>query len=77
MATYNVYEARNAFSDLVERALRGEEIVISRRNRPAVRLVPVTAPDAPRREFGRYKRMGRLTDTFFDPLPDDVTGALG
>ncbi|GJG86495.1 antitoxin [Gemmatimonadetes bacterium T265] len=74
MATYNLYDAKNSLSDLVERAVNGEEIVIARRNTPAVRLVPV---DKPKREFGRYKHLGRVTDAFFEPLPDDEMEGLG
>lgn len=74
MATYNLYDAKNSLSDLVERAVNGEEIVIARRNLPAVRLVPVDAK--PTREFGRYAHMGRLTDAFFEPLPDDELEGL-
>jgi len=36
----NIGEARDALSSLVERAERGEDIVIARRGRPVVRLVP-------------------------------------
>jgi prevent-host-death family protein len=51
MATIDMHEAKTQLSDLVARAEAGEEIVIARDNRPAVRLVPVP-PDAsaPRRE---------------------------
>jgi prevent-host-death family protein len=35
------FEAKNKFSALVERAERGEEIVITRRGRPVAKLVPV------------------------------------
>ena len=75
MATYNIYDAKNNLSELVERAEKGEEIIIARRNVPAVRLVP--AVEKPRPEFGRYKHMGRLTDAFFEPLPDDEMEGLG
>ena len=69
MATYNLYDARNNLSGLVERALAGEEILIARRNTPAVRLVPVTPK--PERRFGLYRGMGRVTDAFFEPLPEE------
>lgn len=37
----NMHDAKTQLSDLVARAEAGEEIVIARRNKPAVRLVPV------------------------------------
>jgi prevent-host-death family protein len=39
MAAVSVYNARAEFSRLIERALRGEEIVITRRGKPAMRCV--------------------------------------
>jgi prevent-host-death family protein len=41
MATINMHEAKSNLSDLVARAEAGEEIIIARRNKPAVKLVPV------------------------------------
>ena len=37
-----VFEARNRFSELVEAAERGEEVVVLKRGRPAVRIVAAT-----------------------------------
>lgn len=74
MATYNLYDAKNSLSDLVERAMNGEEVVIARRNVPAVKLVPVRAK--PKREFGRWKGVFTVPDAFFDPLPADELEGL-
>lgn len=41
MAIINMHDAKTQLSDLVARAEAGEEIVIARRNKPAVRLVRV------------------------------------
>ena len=38
-----MHEAKTNFSKLVERALRGEDVVIARSGKPLVRLVPVAA----------------------------------
>lgn len=38
MAIFNMHDAKTQLSDLVARAEAGEEIVIARRNKPAVRL---------------------------------------
>lgn len=45
MAIINMHDAKSQLSDLVARAEAGEEIVIARRNKPAVRLVRIGAPD--------------------------------
>lgn len=41
MAEFGMHEAKTRLSQLVERALAGEEIVITRRGKPVVRLEPV------------------------------------
>ena len=45
MAIFNMHRAKTELSELVARAEAGEEIVIARRNKPAVKLVPVKAAD--------------------------------
>jgi prevent-host-death family protein len=41
MSTYSIAEAKNRFSKLIDRALRGEPVVITRRGEPVVELKPV------------------------------------
>jgi prevent-host-death family protein len=40
MATVTAFEAKTRFGELLERVSRGEEIVITRHDRPVARLVP-------------------------------------
>jgi prevent-host-death family protein len=75
MATVSVYSARAEFSRLIERALAGEEVIITRRGKPAVRLVPVEEP-RPRRKPGALKGKLEVPASFFDPLPDDIIDAF-
>jgi len=49
MTSISVFDAKAQFSALIARAEAGEEIVISRHGRPAVRLVPASTTTAPRR----------------------------
>jgi len=46
-----LFEAKTHLSELVARAERGEEVVITRHNKPVARLVPIVseAPDAAER----------------------------
>jgi prevent-host-death family protein len=46
MTTVGIFEAKNRLSELVERAARGEEIVITRRGEQVARLMPPRVPDA-------------------------------
>jgi prevent-host-death family protein len=68
--TYTVHAAKTNLSKLIEQAEAGEEIVIARGDKPAVRLVPVR-DKPPRRQFGALKGRVRLTPAFFEPLPDE------
>jgi prevent-host-death family protein len=45
MTSIGIFEAKNRLSELVERAARGEEIVITRRGEQVARLVPPEARD--------------------------------
>jgi prevent-host-death family protein len=73
-STVNMHEAKTTLSRLVERALAGEEVVIAKDGRPLVRLVPVRAPEAPRRP-GRLRGRLRMAPDF-DRTPDDVVDAF-
>jgi prevent-host-death family protein len=42
----NIYDAKTKLSQLVERAMAGEDVVIAKAGKPMVRLVPVQAPPA-------------------------------
>ena len=64
---YNVAEAKAHFSTLVRKALRGEEVVIARDNKPLLRLVPVGVPV---RAPGSAKGRVVIADDFDAPLED-------
>ena len=69
MQQVNIHHAKTHLSELIAAAERGEEIVIARANRPAVRLVPVVA--TPRaRTPGLHRGSIQMTDDFDAPLPD-------
>lgn len=46
MAIHNVADAKTHLSQLLDAALKGEEVILARAGKPLVRLVPVTAPAA-------------------------------
>jgi len=47
LTTVGLFEVKNRLSELVARAARGEEIVITRRGVPVACLMSSRAPDAP------------------------------
>jgi prevent-host-death family protein len=74
MPQWNVAEAKARFSELVQKAVSGEEVVIARDNRPLLRLVPLKAPGG-RRTPGSAR--GRVfMSPGFDRTPADFEGYL-
>ena len=70
-AMVSIYEAKTRLSHLVDRALRGQEVVITRHGRPVARLVAATAPRRPRR-LGALRGKIRMAADFDAPLPPDL-----
>ena len=68
--TVNVHEAKTHLSRLLDRAARGEEIVIGRAGKPVARLVALE-PASPIR-FGGFE--GQIDMTRFDEADEAVEG---
>jgi prevent-host-death family protein len=75
MDTVNLYDAKTNLSQLVERASRGEEIVIAKAGRPMARLVPLEKRTAPR-ELGFLAGQVTIGPDFDDPLRDEIQAAF-
>lgn len=73
--TVNLYEAKTHLSDLVERAARGEEIVIAKAGQAKARLAPLAPARRPRKP-GVWKGRVRIGDDFDAPLPDALLSAF-
>jgi prevent-host-death family protein len=69
--TVNIYDAKTRLSQLVERASRGEEVIIARAGRPLARLVAFR-PKRAARKPGRMRGAIRVARDFDAPLPDDL-----
>ncbi len=67
MSQFNIAQAKAHFSELVDRALSGEEVVIARDNKPLLRLVPVTAPIGQRVPGSAAGEVWQAPD--FDEIP--------
>jgi prevent-host-death family protein len=76
MTEVGMHEAKTKLSQLVERAERGEEVVITRNGKPVVRLIPVEARASLASVRGAWR--GQVTmASDFDELPDDIADAFG
>jgi prevent-host-death family protein len=70
-ATVSIYEANTRLSHLVDRALQGDDVVITRYGRPVARLVPAARARTPRR-LGSLRGKIRVARDFDAPLSDDL-----
>ncbi len=66
MAQYNIATAKARFSELVQRAMLGEEVVVAKENKAVVRIVPVKPA---KRKPGTGKGIWMAPD-FDEPLDD-------
>ena len=73
--TVTLYEAKTHLSALVERAARGEEIVIAKSGKPKAVLVPLS-DTRPARKPGQGRGRWRVGPDFEAPLPPEVLTAF-
>ncbi|MCY3504897.1 MAG: type II toxin-antitoxin system Phd/YefM family antitoxin [Chloroflexi bacterium] len=73
MTTVNIHEAKTHLSRLLAQVEAGEDVVIARNGKPVARLVPCEPKGKPR--FGSWKGRIKVTDSFFDPLPEEELAA--
>ena len=75
MEQVNIHQAKTHLSELLNRAVSGEDIVIAKAGKPMVRLVPIAQPPK-HRVLGRDKGLYTVPDDFDAPLPDDIQAAF-
>jgi prevent-host-death family protein len=59
MASVTAFEAKTRFGKLLERVLRGEEVVITKHEKPVARLIPEgrTTRESVRQTVGRLREL--------------------
>ena len=65
--TVNIHEAKTHLSRLLEEVRKGDEVIIAKAGKPLARLTPIRSKSP--RKPGALK--GKLSKSFFDPLPDE------
>ena len=68
----NMHEAKTHLSKHIADLKVGDRIVLCRRNRPVAEILPLADQGAEPRPVGLGRGLARLSDAFFDPLPDEV-----
>lgn len=74
MVVTNIHEAKTHLSRLVERAAKGEEIVIGKAGKPLAKLVPYREARTPRQP-GAWRGRVRIAPDF-DALPEELAAAF-
>ncbi len=66
---YNIGEAKARFSELVQKALLGEEVIIAKGHKPLLKLVSLDKPSVHRKPGSAKGRIWMAPD--FDETPED------
>ena len=72
MKPVNIYEAKTRFSQLVDKAAAGEDVIVSRNGKPLVRITRLANGQKQRIKFGVLKGKLKIAADFDAPLPGDV-----
>ena len=70
MKFVSVHAAKTTLSKLLQRAEKGEEIIIARGSTPVAKLVALDY-SPPKRRFGALRGELVVPRSFFEPLPPD------
>ena len=72
MQITNISNAKASLSKLVEKVLKGEEVIIGKAGKPVAKLVPYNLDTSPRQlGVGHWQGQIWMADDF-DELPEDV-----
>jgi prevent-host-death family protein len=75
MTQINIHEAKTHLSQLLSRAVLGEDIIIAKAGKPIVRLVPIEEP-VEDRVLGQDEGLFTISEDFNNPLPEDILSAF-
>jgi len=76
MQQFNVHEAKSNLSKLLDMALEGEEVIISRHGTPVARLAPVRGETGDRVLGAGRESVTILSDDWNKPMSDDEADAF-
>ncbi len=75
MDIINVHEAKTHLSRLIHKVLQGEEVIIAKKGKPLVRMVPFVQARQ-KRIPGLSKGSIQMRENFDEPLPDEIIRAF-
>jgi prevent-host-death family protein len=75
MKAINLQDAKTHLSRYLDEVEKGEVLVLCRHNKPVAEIRSIGTADKGAPEFGIYDGFG-VSESFFEPLPDDVLSAF-
>jgi prevent-host-death family protein len=75
MSQHNIADAKAHFSELIQKALLGEEVIIAKGHRPIAKIVPLTADTDTRKPGSGKGQIKHMADDF-DTTPADFQDYL-
>ncbi|MCK5230933.1 MAG: type II toxin-antitoxin system Phd/YefM family antitoxin [Desulfobulbaceae bacterium] len=70
MTQLNIAEAKAHFSEIIQKALLGEEIIIAKGHHPLVKIVPLSTTGNKRKPGSGAGQLQYMADDFDAPLDD-------
>ena len=79
MIQANIHEIKSKLSKYLAAVLRGETVIIARRNVPIAEIKPIAATQKAPRPFGQGPSEDNyeLPESFWEPLPKELLEAFG
>ncbi len=79
MIYLNINEIKTRFSSYISKVSKGETVIICKRNVPIAVIKPIAALPKKKRPIGlagkEYPDF-KISDAFFEPLPNDIIAAF-
>ena len=72
MIKLNIHEAKTHLSRYIGKLIRGESILLCKRNTPVAEIRPLPPQRKIKRPVGLAKGKVRIPRKFFEPLPQDI-----
>lgn len=75
----NIHEIKSKLSKYLEAVMRGETVIIARRNVPIAEIKPLAAKRKTDRPIGKgpYEANYQIPEAFWESLPDELLEAFG
>lgn len=76
MLKLNIHEAKTHLSRHLQRLMKGESILLCKRNVPIAEIRPLPALLRKKRPIGLDKGKFQVSQDFFEPLPEEMLTAF-